>query len=170
MAERSTGSATKTELAISKGWVQGVALVFVFGFLVMGLLAARTYSDSMPLPQRVVGPTGETVFTEQEITSGQQIFLRRGLQQYGSVVGHGGYLGPDYTAEYLRLSADRVADALRDRGVPDPTTAVVEMMRTNRYDEATGTLQFTAEQVEAFEAIRDHYADVFGTDSTEYGL
>jgi nitric oxide reductase subunit B len=112
MTEQSSKpAATKAELAISKGWVQGVALVMVFGFLIMGMLAARTYSDSMPLPQRVVAPDGQTLYTEQQITSGQQIFLRRGLQQYGSVMGHGGYLGPDYTAEYLRLSADHVGEA-----------------------------------------------------------
>ena len=162
--------AAKAELAISKGWVQGVALVMVFGFLIMGVLAARTYSDSMPLPQQVVGPDGQTVYTEQQVTSGQQIFLRRGLQQYGSVMGHGGYLGPDYTAEYLRLSADHVGDALRDSGSADPTAAVVEIMRTNRYDQSSGTLQFTAEQVRAFEQIRAYYADFFGTDSTEHGL
>ena len=40
------------------------------------------------------------------------------------------------------------------------------MMRTNRYDEASGTLQFTAEQVSAFEQVRDYYDDFFGTDST----
>ena len=33
---------SKTELVISKGWVQGVALVFIFGFFVMGFLAYRT--------------------------------------------------------------------------------------------------------------------------------
>ena len=142
----------------------------VFGFLVMGMLAARTYTDSMPLPQRVVGPDGQTLFTEQQVTAGQQIFLRRGLQQYGSVMGHGGYLGPDYTAEYLRLSSDHVGQELRDSGAPDPTEAVVEMMRTNRYDEGSGTLQFTAEQVSAFEQVRAYYADFFGTDSTEHGL
>ncbi len=161
---------TKAELAISKGWVQGVALVMVFGFLIMGILAARTYADSMPLPQRVVGPDGQTVFTEQQVTAGQQIFLRRGLQEYGSVMGHGGYLGPDYTAEYLRLSADNIGQQLRDSGAPDPTAALVKMMRTNRFDEETATLQFTAEQVAAFNKIRDYYADFFGTNSTEHGL
>ncbi len=165
-----SASSDKAELAISKGWVQGVALVMVFGFMVMGILAARTYTDSMPLPQRVVGPDGQTVFTEQQVTAGQQIFLRRGLQQYGSIMGHGGYLGPDYTAEYLRLSADDVGQQLRDSGSPDPTADLVTMMRTNRYDKDTGTLQFTAEQVAAFDKVRAHYADVFGTDSTEYGL
>lgn len=68
-----------SEIAISKGWVQGVALVLIFGFFVMGVLAYRTYTDSMPLPQSVVNTGGEVVFTEEEITEGQQIFLRRGL-------------------------------------------------------------------------------------------
>ena len=51
----------RAELAISKGWVQGVALVFIFGFLVMGVLALRTYTDSMPLPTQVVDEQGEEV-------------------------------------------------------------------------------------------------------------
>jgi hypothetical protein len=46
---------TKSEISISKGWVQGVALVLVFGFFVMGVLAYRTYTESMPLPEKVVG-------------------------------------------------------------------------------------------------------------------
>ncbi len=65
---------SKAEIAISKGWVQGVALVMIFGFLVMGILAYRTYTDSMPLPAQVVSEGGETVFTEEEVTSGQEIF------------------------------------------------------------------------------------------------
>lgn len=166
----STGQPRRAEIPLSKGWVQGVALVMIFGFAVMGLLAARTYTDSMPLPQKVVGPGGDVLFTAQDITEGQAIFLRRGLQQYGSIVGHGGYLGPDYTAEYLRLAAEDVKGALTEAGVQDPSAKVVEMFRTNRYDEGTGILEFTAEQVAAFETITTHYADFFGTDSTKYGL
>lgn len=124
----------KTELAISKGWVQGVVLVFLFGFTVMGILAARTYTDSMPQPRAVVSTAGQTVYTGEEVTAGQQIFLRRGLQQYGSVMGHGAYLGPDYTAEYLRMSSEHVLEQLRGQGVQDPSAATVEMMRANRYD------------------------------------
>ena len=82
----------RAELTLSKGWVQGVALVMVFGFFVMGVLALRTYTDSMPLPQRLTGPNGQVVYTAADVTAGQETFLRRGLQQYGSVMGHGGYL------------------------------------------------------------------------------
>ena len=44
------GRSGRAELNLSKGWVQGVALVMIFGFFVMGMLALRTYTDSMPLP------------------------------------------------------------------------------------------------------------------------
>lgn len=160
----------RVSMAISKGWVQAVALVFIFGFMVMGILAYRTYSDGMPQPERVLTTDGQVLFTSEDITNGQQIFLRRGLQQYGSVLGHGGYLGPDYTAEYLRLASDDIAEQLRAAGVADPSTALIELMRTNRYDEASGDLVFTPEQVKAFEYLQGHYGDFFGEDSTKYGL
>ncbi|MFW6600132.1 nitric-oxide reductase large subunit [Propionibacteriaceae bacterium Y2011] len=160
----------RTKITISKGWVQGVALVLIFGFLVMGILAYRTYTDSMPQPQQVVTESDEVIYTAEDITSGQQIFLRRGLQQYGSVMGHGGYLGPDYTAEYLRLSSDFITEQLRDSGVTEPAAATVEMMRANRYDEQSGILTLTPEQAAAFEHLREHYATIFGEPTTKYGL
>ncbi|MDI6912072.1 cbb3-type cytochrome c oxidase subunit I [Nocardioides sp.] len=164
------GGVEPSELNLSKGWIQGIALVMVFGFFVMGMLAARTYTDSMPLPDRVVGADGQTVYTGDDVTAGQQLFLRRGLQEYGSIVGHGGYLGPDYTAEYLRLSAEDIKDSLTEAGTQDPAEATSAMLRENRYDEDTGELVFTPEQVAAFDAIEQHYADFFGEDSTKYGL
>jgi nitric oxide reductase subunit B len=159
-----------SEIAISKGWVQGVALVLIFGFFVMGILAFRTYSDSMPLPDRVVSTQGEEVFTAEQVTEGQQIFLRRGLQQYGSIVGHGAYLGPDYTTEYLRLSSEHIRASLEAQGVQDPQAATAEMLRTNRYDPGTGGLVFTDEQIAAFDEISVYYAEYFAADDTANGL
>ena len=158
------------ELAISKGWVQGVALVFLFGFFVMGVLAFRTYTDSMPQPVQVVSESGEVVYTGDDITAGQEIFLTRGLQQYGSIVGHGAYLGPDYTAEYLRLSSEAIRKDLAEQGVQEPSEATAEMLRTNRYDADTGTLVLTPEQISAFEEIKGHYAEFYGDPTTRHGL
>jgi nitric oxide reductase subunit B len=77
----------KTDLLVPRGWIQAVAVVVLFGFFVLGLLAYRTYSGEAPIPERVLGPNG-TLFTRQDILAGQQLFLR--------------YLGPDFTADYLR--------------------------------------------------------------------
>ncbi|MFV8229142.1 nitric-oxide reductase large subunit [Mycolicibacterium fortuitum] len=155
---------------IGKGWVQGVALVMIFGFFIMGLLAYRTYTASMPMPDTVVTESGQVVFTGDEITRGQELFQSRGLQEYGSIVGHGAYLGPDYTADYLRRATEDVATQLRDGGMADTHDAVVTEFRTNRFNPETRTLVFTDRQAEAFDRITQHYAEFFGEDSTKHGL
>lgn len=168
----------KPVLKVSNVWVQGIALVMIFGFLVMGFLAYRTYDASMPLPEKIVSEsTGETVLTKDEITNGQALYQDRGLQQYGSVLGHGAYLGPDYTAEYLRRALDHAREENDANGIPDfvdssatPEEAVVEEFRTNRYDEETGVLEWTDNQISAFEANKDYYAQYFGPDSHNSGL
>ncbi|NKS25450.1 nitric-oxide reductase large subunit [Rhodococcus hoagii] len=157
-------------MKISKTWAQAVALVMIFGFFVLGFLAYRTYSDSMPKPVRVVDSSDELVFDGNDITAGQELFLKRGLMQYGSIVGHGGYLGPDYTADYLRRSASTVREDLMREGVPDPNAAMLEEFRTNRYDEDTGVLVLTDRQVKAFGEVQKHYATFFGPDADRNGL
>ena len=64
------GSARR-QLLVSKGWVQAVALVVLFGFFVLGLLAYRTYQAKPPTPQRVVDPGGHVLYTAQDIAKGQ---------------------------------------------------------------------------------------------------
>lgn len=155
---------------IGRGWAQGVALVMIFGFLVMGILAYRTYTASMPLPATVTNESGEVLFTGAQITRGQELYQARGLMQYGSVLGHGAYLGPDYTAEYLRMSTEDVAAQWRARGVADTKDRVVAEFRANRYNADTKTLVFTDKQAAAFDRIQHHYADYFGENSTKYGL
>ena len=93
---------------LSKGWMQAVVIVVLVGFTVLGLLAYRTYQAKPPIPARVVDPQGRVLYTGADISHGQKVFLNHGLMEYGSAFGHGAYLGPDYTADYLRRSSDIV--------------------------------------------------------------
>ncbi|MBO0884704.1 MAG: nitric-oxide reductase large subunit, partial [Mycobacterium sp.] len=161
---------TTSERLIGRAWIQGVALVMIFGFLVLGILVYRTYTASMPLPDKVVSQSGRLLFTDEDITRGQELYQARGLMEYGSVLGHGAYLGPDYTAEYLRMATDDVADQQRAQGMLDPRDLVVEEFRTNRYNAETKTLVFSEQQARAFEDIQRYYANYFGENSTKYGL
>ena len=157
-----TADGPKLERLIGKGWAQGVALVMIFGFFVMGILADRTYTASMPMLDKVVSESGRVLFTNDQITRGQEIFQARGLQEYGSIVGHGAYLGPDYTAEYLRLSTDDVAEQLRTAGAADPHDAVVREFRTNRYNPDTGSPGVHRPASDSIDNIARHYAAFFG--------
>ena len=62
---------SKTPL-ISKGWIQAVALVMLFGFFTMGLLAYYTYTDEPPIPAQVVDANGKVLFTGKDIIAGQE--------------------------------------------------------------------------------------------------
>jgi nitric oxide reductase subunit B len=81
--------------------------LLVSGFSVLSCLAARTYHDASPIPARAVGPEGAMLFTRRDVTAGQQVFLRHGLMENGSL-GRGAYLGPDFSAEYLPTMAPGV--------------------------------------------------------------
>ncbi|MET0763149.1 MAG: cbb3-type cytochrome c oxidase subunit I [Thermoleophilaceae bacterium] len=160
----------RREFLISKGWIQAAVLVVLVGFFVLGLLAYRTYQAQPPVPGRVVGPNGGVLFTGEDISRGQQVFLHNGLMEYGSVFGHGAYLGPDYTADYLRRSSDLVRASFGGAGSDRAVQRTIEEMRANRYDEGSDTLTFSAAQAFAFRRLVPYYSDFFSDPTTRHGL
>ncbi len=49
---------------------------------------------------------GTLLFSGEDILAGQQVFQRFGLMQFGTIFGHGAYLGPDFTADYIHRAVD----------------------------------------------------------------
>ena len=160
----------KRSLLIANGWIQAAGIVLIVGFLIMGILAYYTYTDEPPIPRVVQTSNGSILFTGADILAGQEMFLRNGLMEYGSIFGHGAYLGPDFTAGYLHRAALASIDFY---GGPDSDTARMRTFRdfkTNRYDAATGILTYTDAQAHAFEQCRAYYASFFGNPTTKFGL
>ena len=69
-------ASSNPKLLVSKAWIQWAALVVLFGFFVLGLLAYRTYAACPPIPTVVLGEDGAVVFSGEDVTQGQRIFLR----------------------------------------------------------------------------------------------
>jgi nitric oxide reductase subunit B len=155
---------------LSRGWVQAALLVMLVGFTILLYLAYRAHVEAPPVPDRVVDPAGSVVFTGADVIAGQQVFLRNGLMEYGSIFGHGAYLGPDYTADYLRRAALLVRARHGGERSDEARARTIADFKVNRYDPATRTLTFTGAQAAAFEEVRDHYRAFFGEPSTRFGL
>jgi nitric oxide reductase subunit B len=164
------GHPGRRPLLVSEGWLQAVLLVVLAGFFVLGLLAYRTYQAEPPIPARVVDPAGKTVFTRSDVRDGQKLFLRNGLMEYGSIFGHGAYLGPDFTADYLHRAALAVRDRYGGAGSDRARSATVDDFRGNRYEPSTQTLRYTAGEAAAFAQLRAHYRRLFSSPSSETGL
>ena len=157
-------------LMISGGWIQGAGIVLIIGFFIMGVLTYYTYHDEPPIPETVKDANGAVLFTRSDIMDGQQIFLSNGLMEYGSVFGHGAYLGPDFTAEYLHRAALSSIDFYGGQNADTARSRTIQDFKTNRFDKTTGTLVYTDAQVHAFEKCRAYYAAFFGEPSTKFGL
>jgi nitric oxide reductase subunit B len=169
VTDESANETGRRELLVSKAWIQAVALVMLVGFAVMGLLAYRTYTAEPPIPDRVVSG-GTTLFTADDVSRGQQVFLHNGLMEYGSVFGHGAYLGPDFTDDYLHRAALSVRRQLGGAASDTARTQVIRAFQTNRYDSATDTLTFTPEQAKAFAENEAYYRRYFNDSDTDKGL
>ncbi len=155
---------------VSRVWVQVTALVLLIGMAVLGFLGYRAYTADPPIADQVRTSDGRVVYTGDDVRAGQALFLREGLMEYGSIFGHGAYLGPDFTADYLHRAA---AFATREYGGPASDTArdqVIEDFKTNRYDSATDTLTYTDVQAAAFDELVVHYTAYFGPRSASKGL
>jgi nitric oxide reductase subunit B len=162
--------AGKRELLVSRVWLQVAGLVFIAGFFVLVLLAYRTYQSDPPIPDRAVDPSGNTVYTGDDVRNGQKVFLRHGLMEYGSIFGHGAYLGPDFTADYLHRSSQSVRDQLGGNGSDSARQETISQFQTNNYDPGTKTIQLSAQQARAFAELDRHYGDFFDSPTTRYGL
>jgi len=160
----------KRELLVSKTWLQVAGLVVLLGFFVLGLLAYRTYQSDPPIPDRTVDAGGDTVYAGDDVREGQKVFLHHGLMEYGSIFGHGAYLGPDFTADYLHRASASVRDQLGGDRSDSARQETVEQFQANRYDPETKTLALSAEQATAFDELERHYQDFFSEPTTKYGL
>ncbi len=162
--------AGKRELLVSKTWLQVAGLVVIVGFFVLVLLAYRTYESDPPIPDRATDTAGNVIYTGDDVSEGQKIFLNRGLMEYGSIFGHGAYLGPDFTADYLHRSSASVRDQLGGEGSDSARQETIDQFQSNEYDPETKTLPLSDQQTQTFTELEQHYTRFFATDTTRFGL
>src|SRR5215475_1752298 len=150
-------SQERAKMVVSSAWLQVVCITFLFGFAILGYLAYRIYAEHPPVPGKVASEQGEVVFTGDEIRQGQELFFTYGLMQYGSIYGHGAYLGPDFTAEYLHRQALAMQEFYGNDAQAESRTR--QELQANRYDPDRDTLVYTDGQVRSFEIIKKHYEE-----------
>lgn len=85
-------------------WI-GFIAVMVVSFAILGYYGFEVYFQKPPIPDRVVSDSGEQLFTGNEIVAGQNVWQSIGGQEVGSIWGHGAYVAPDWSADWLHREA-----------------------------------------------------------------
>ena len=173
---------TEDDGPLSPWWIRTILIVMGFGFAGLITITMLSYNNAPPIPALVVDEQGVVVFSGDDISNGQVIFLKYGLMANGSIWGHGAYLGPDYSAETLHHVGQHSLEIIAQQRYQQPFVTLsrsqqaavqgesIVAIKTNRYDAATTTLHFTASQAETYRQQIDYWAEYFREPSRNGGL
>lgn len=160
-----------------------LGLIFILSFGILGFLGYQIHLQAPPIPKAVMSSEGELLYTGEQIQAGQQAWLSAGGQQIGTVWGHGAYVAPDWSADWLHREALALRELLLEQrgaglvgaqsaSTASPSTssaaaldaAVRDAMRRNGYDATTQVLTVSRQRAQAIRATAAHYEGLFGND------
>jgi nitric oxide reductase subunit B len=155
-----------------KLWL-GFIAVMTLSFAVLLFYGREIYKTAPPIPDKVVTADGKILFTGQDIKDGQNVWQSMGGQELGTVWGHGAYLAPDWSADWLHkeavfiinklaLKADSLPyDKQSEEGKASLRVTLQRELRTNTYDAKTNTITVSSLRAEAIADNSLFYAGLF---------
>ena len=162
-------------------------LVIAFGVLLFGGYLIK--KDKPPIPETAILEDGTVLFTGEDVHNGQKYYFSRGGQHIGTIWGHGSYLAPDWSADYIHRMGLYIAarhngmtpgqaagfsqkdlESLDNVKQAELSALVQQDMKPNRYNPATGELVLTRFQAEAFGLLQSYYTDLFRSGNERMGL
>ena len=158
-----------------KLWL-GFLVVMIGSFSVLGYFGAEIYRQAPPIPTQVITTEGEVLFTGQDISDGKNVWQSIGGQELGTVWGHGAYVAPDWSADWLHREAvhmisewaqqdyGRAFDALNIEQQAGLKARLQKTLRENTYDKASGTLTVSPTRARAIRANSQYYTGLFTDD------
>lgn len=166
---------------MKKLWLAFIVM-FVVSFGVLLWIGTEIFRQAPPIPVQVVTTDGRVLIGEGEIMNGQNVWQAMGGMQVGSIWGHGSYVAPDWTAEYLHREAIFILNeyARKDFGkdysvLPSEQQAMLrqrlqDLVRKNTYDAQTGKLTIDPLRARAFEENAKYYANIFANGSKDFAI
>ncbi|MEO8018839.1 MAG: nitric-oxide reductase large subunit [Pseudomonadota bacterium] len=155
-------------------WI-GLAVLLAASFSVLLWVGSEIHRAMPPIPSAVVSE-GKTLYSRDDIQKGRQVWQSIGGHQLGSIWGHGSYVAPDWSADWLHREATTWLDLLARRefgsdyaslGGEQQAALAARLqprIRTNTYDAATETISISADRAAAMAGVAQHYIALFGDD------
>jgi nitric oxide reductase subunit B len=156
-------------------WI-GFIAVMAISFSVLLFFGRQIYREKPPIPIEVVTTNNEVLFTGQNIRDGQNIWQSIGGQELGTIWGHGSYVAPDWSADWLHREAVFMLDYLSDttfhkpfKDIPAEDQAMLKVrlqteLRTNTYDAESQKIIISSLRASAIKYVASHYASLFMND------
>lgn len=147
-------------------------LVITFGLL--GYLGVEVYRQAPPFPEKYVTENGQVIITKEDILKGQTAWQSTGGMEVGTVLGHGAYQAPDWTADWLHreliawldLTAQKEFsknfDELNAEQQASLKTRLAKEYRQNSQIQDDGSVKLSDTRVKAIQSVVPYYMKLYG--------
>jgi nitric oxide reductase subunit B len=158
-----------------KLWI-GLGTLLAVSFAILLFMGGEIHRQAPPMPERVVATDGTLLFERADIERGRQVWQSFGGMQLGSIWGHGGYVAPDWSADWVHREALALLDlrsrrresaAFNELDGAQQAALIGELRQTirhNTYDPATATITLDEDRIAAISNVAAHYESLFGND------
>jgi nitric oxide reductase subunit B len=165
-----------------KLWIVFTSVV-VLSFIVLIWVGTEVYQKQPPIPETViVKETGEVLYTKEDIQIGQNVWESIGGMEVGSIWGHGSYVAPDWTADWIHKEAVFMLEAWAQRDFQTNYEALdvekkaalkarlIKDIKTNTYKKLEGTIMISESRLAATQSNIKHFTTIFSEGKAEYAI
>ncbi len=168
-------------MSYKKLWI-ALTLVLIISFSVLGGVGIKIMHNAPPIPSQVVSSNGQVLFSGTVIQDGQNAWQSIGGQEVGTIWGHGSYVAPDWSADWLHRECVFLLDHwAKESGAASYETLPAEQqaalrqrlqttIRRNTYNPADQTITDDPARAAAFAELSHYYADVFANGRPQYAI
>lgn len=93
-----------------KGLTTGFWIIALLMVSVLIYYTANLQKEVPPIPKTVTSASGEKLYTYEDVVQGKGFYQEFDLQDWGSLLGMGAYIGPDFTTEMLHYRTEFLFD------------------------------------------------------------
>jgi nitric oxide reductase subunit B len=165
-----------------KLWIVFTSVV-VLSFIVLIWVGTEVYQKQPPIPETViVKETGEVLYTKEDIQIGQNVWESIGGMEVGSIWGHGSYVAPDWTADWIHKEAVFMLEAWSQRDFQTNYEALdvekkaalkarlIKDLKTNTYHKSDRTITISESRLAATQSNIKHFTTIFSEGKAEYAI
>ncbi|MCL7763920.1 nitric-oxide reductase large subunit [Polaribacter sp. Z014] len=167
---------------MKKVWI-AFSSVVILSFIALIWVGTEVYQTQPPIPETVIiQETGETFLTKADIQIGQNVWESIGGMEVGSIWGHGSYVAPDWSADWIHKEAVFMLNAwakkdfnstYEDLDVENKAALkarLIQQIKTNTYNAKTGSITISKDRYTAIVENSKHYADIFSNGYEKYAI
>lgn len=167
---------------MKKTWIAFISVV-TLSFIALIWVGTEVYQTQPPIPEKVVVKnSGKIIYTKEDIQTGQNVWESIGGMEVGSIWGHGSYVAPDWTADWIHKEAIYLLnywsktefqlpyDSLNIERKAAIKARLINDIKTNTFNAATNTVTISEERLAAITSNIKHYSSIFSEGKEEYAI